>query len=178
MTNSTKLLITLFIICTLIFNTNAFNIFPKQNHHRTTKSHPHITLNSDSVNSSVSFGKFITLKQEEHDTVIKNSPIKVKPNEISYAQWIDGLPTNISIEENRIAQTLLKAARHLMDTKCLSVGIMHSECFKYIKGLQLPECELHDECLEIKSKSKHIPFRRLLPANYSDSLEKVCASFV
>lgn len=174
MTTSTRLsIITICTILTYTLNTNALHHFPKLNHNRTSKLHPHITLNTDSVNLSLSFGQFVTQKQEEHEAVIKNSPIKVKVNEISYGQWIDGLPSNISIEENRIAQTLLKAARYLMDTNCLSVGIANSECFEYIKGLKLPECEFKEECLEIKSKSVFIPFRRLLPADYKDSLEKV-----
>lgn len=160
----------LFIFAITIHSSNSFRRFPAQ--HRTPKSHPRLEFTTESMNESIAFVEMVTTMVRnslKNYNRFKHSPVQVKPNTISYAQWIDGSPSSISIEENIIATAIEEASKHLKSSVCPYT----IRCVDYFKGLPLPESETRDKCFEIRLKSNLIPFRRLFAANYSDSLHEV-----
>lgn len=53
------------------------------------------------------------------ENAISNSPIHVSNTSSSYAQLLDSLPNNQTMEFDRLAQIVLKASRYLLNNDCI-----------------------------------------------------------
>lgn len=72
---------------------------------------------------------------------------------------------------------MLKLSSQFVYSECITKGIPHKHCATYISRLIIPvNSQIHQQCSEINSRSKDAlghPYRRLLPADYSDGLSKI-----
>lgn len=97
---------------------------------------------------------------------------------ISHAQLIDSLPDQDAKNIDNIAQDILKSSSYLLHSYCRSSDISNKDCVKFMTQYQLPETMLRDRCVKEVEKTKYHSYRRLLPANYKDGIQKVSTTFM
>lgn len=131
---------------------------------------------------------------------ISKSRIQLSNTSSSYAQYLESLPTNYTMEYDNIAQIILKASKYLLNNNCKKcvydkqlikifgwiitfncrnsvyrVGIDDKQCAEAISTYKLPASDLLTQCEELNDAETRISsYRRLLPANYADGFSKVC----
>lgn len=95
----------------------------------------------------------------------------------SFALLLDHLPTENSKHSDNVANLMLKLSSQFVYSECIHKGIPHKYCAIYISRLIIPTTSnVFRDCAavnaEIRSATGH-PYRRLLPADYSDGLSKI-----
>lgn len=135
------------------------------------RTNPLAQLSNEIKISAIEFGRQSVEQQLNMDGRIATSRIKVKHNSISHGQRIDGLPSQETMNEDHIADTIRKATRYLKDTQC--TGTSRRDCVAGLHGIALPDGEFKDKCLEVRRTSPYQPYRRLLAADYRDGIYKV-----
>lgn len=72
---------------------------------------------------------------------------------------------------------MLKLSSHFVYSECITHGVPHKFCSQFISRLVIPQdSEIYRNCSAITGRSKDAPgqpYRRLLPADYSDGLYKI-----
>lgn len=95
----------------------------------------------------------------------------------SYALLLDNLPTEQVQRLDNAGHRMLKLSSQLVYASCITHGIPHKHCASYLRRLTIPShTSLYQECSSINNLSNDTPgkpYRRLLPAAYSDGLEKM-----
>lgn len=106
--------------------------------------------------------------------------IHVTNESSSHALYLDHQPTEAVKELEKTASLMLKLSSHFVYSECITRGIPHKYCAQYISRLRIPQnSNIHKECAAINARSKDAPgqpYRRLLPAQYSDGLYKIRTS--
>lgn len=102
--------------------------------------------------------------------------ISVADKSSSYALLLDNWPSEAVKELDKAGHLLQKLSSQFVHSTCISNGIPHKYCASYISRLTIPnDSSVAKQCASINSRSKDAPgqpYRRLLPADYSDGLEK------
>lgn len=132
---------------------------------------------------------------------ISKSRIQLSNTSSSYAQYLESLPTNHTIEHDQIALIILKASKNLLNNvckKCVQLfdrwfgkrnemicvwtiffldyrdGYDDKTCAEVVSTYKLPKSDLLNQCERLNDDKTSInSYRRLLPANYADGLSKV-----
>lgn len=94
----------------------------------------------------------------------------------SQALLLDSLPSESVKEFDQAGHLMQKLASQFVHSTCITNGVPHKYCASYIARLSLPtNSSVAKLCSAINNRSKDAPgqpYRRLLPADYSDGLEK------
>lgn len=111
---------------------------------------------------------------------VLSTGIHVANESSSYALYLDHLPTELVKDLDKAASLMLKLSSHFVYSECITKGIPHKYCAQYISRLNIPKnSNVHKECAAINARSKDAPgqpYRRLLPAEYTDGLYKIRTS--
>lgn len=95
----------------------------------------------------------------------------------SYALYLDSLPPEQAKELDHAGHALKMLSSQFIYSSCITNGIPLKYCSRYISRLLLPsDSSVAMKCSEINRRSKDTPgrpYRRLLPADYSDGLGKL-----
>jgi peroxidase len=98
---------------------------------------------------------------------------KIQNGSISHAQLIDSLPDEDAKAVDIIAQDILKASSYLLNMYCKSTDVSNKDCVKFMSKYTLPDTtRLGIRCNESANRTSKA-YRRFLPANYKDGLQKV-----
>uniref|UniRef100_A0A336MW58 CSON005035 protein n=1 Tax=Culicoides sonorensis TaxID=179676 RepID=A0A336MW58_CULSO len=129
-------------------------------------------LTENDLNKAATMGINLMEKQKRLENHIAHSPAQVSYGTISHGLLLESLPTNESIRENYVGDIILKATKHLMNSKCRSHGVSNNICASYVSQYRIPEgSSLKNLCLEESQKSnQNTIYRRLLPNNYKDGV--------
>lgn len=105
--------------------------------------------------------------------------IRVSEGSSAYAQLLDNYPIEEVKRFDRAACRMEKLSCQFVYSDCIANGIPDKICAKYIKSLDIPKhSDIYAECQAINQQllsnaTRGLPYRRLLPADYSDGLYKL-----
>lgn len=97
---------------------------------------------------------------------------KIKNGSISHAQLIEALPDNDSKTENAIAEDISKASSYILNMYCKNTNIANKDCVRFMSKYTIPETTSLSARCEV-AKTMYKGYRRMLPPNYLDGLQKV-----
>lgn len=120
------------------------------------------------------FKPFLIYRLEEY---VLSTGIRISNASSSYALLLDNLPSQQVKELDREGHLMLKLSSQLVYSSCITNGIPYNHCAHYISRLDIPSnASVARECSAINRRPKDAPghpYRRLLPADYSDGLDKL-----
>lgn len=124
------------------------------------------------LEDALRYGEDALEKAKRMENSIAGSRVKVAKGGISYAQIIDGYPTQTSQKQDYVARMMLKASSHFAQSYCKPEAIPASACAQYLSEKDIPvDSKVLQKCqMLIGKKTYNDEYRRLLPANYHDGI--------
>ncbi|XP_055315121.1 peroxidase isoform X2 [Sitodiplosis mosellana] len=151
-----------------------FDFLTKDNGKENGGADKKVTFTEQELSQAIDLAEFSYNQLKTMEESISNSRIQLSNTSSSYAQYLESLPNNYTMEYDKIAQIVLKASKYLLNNNCKKAGLDDNKCVEAISTYTLPKCDLLDKCEQLnETKSSINSYRRLLPAHYADGLSKM-----